>query len=166
MSQPIDPARVSRFAARRLAARPELAGELAARAAFTRAEMEQALAGAAADDEPALKRRLRELRERVVLRVMARDVAGSAALAAGSAARARPCVSGRALRCSGRGAMRERRAEGRREVERRELAQHVKLGPGGIRELEFIAQARRLVRGGRDSGLTVRPTLPGLAELA
>ncbi len=39
------------------------------------------------------------------------------------------------------------------EVTRRELADNVKLGPGGIREVEFIAQAFQLVRGGRDAAL-------------
>ena len=47
-------------------------------------------------------------------------------------------------------AMRRLHAEVRRDVARRELAEHVKLGPGGIREIEFIAQALQLVRGGRD----------------
>ena len=75
MSQPIDPARVSRFAARRLAARPALAAELSG-AAFTRAEMEAALQVAGKEDEEAFKRRLRQLRERVVLREMARDLNG------------------------------------------------------------------------------------------
>jgi glutamate-ammonia-ligase adenylyltransferase len=63
-------------------------------------------------------------------------------------------------------AMRRLHAEVRREVERRELAEHVKLGPGGIREIEFVAQALQLVRGGRDPALTVRPTLAVLPLLA
>ncbi len=63
-------------------------------------------------------------------------------------------------------AMRGLHAEVRRDVERRELAGHVKLGPGGIREIEFIAQALQLIRGGRDAALTVRPTLPVLSALA
>jgi glutamate-ammonia-ligase adenylyltransferase len=63
-------------------------------------------------------------------------------------------------------AMRRLHAEVRRDVARRELAEHVKLGPGGIREIEFIAQAQQLIRGGRDPALTVRPTLAVLAELA
>jgi glutamate-ammonia-ligase adenylyltransferase len=54
----------------------------------------------------------------------------------------------------------------RRDVERRELAEHVKLGPGGIREIEFVAQALQLVRGGRDPALMVRPTLTVLGRLA
>ena len=36
------------------------------------------------------------------------------------------------------------------EVQRRGLANDIKLGHGGIREIEFIAQAFQLVRGGRD----------------
>ncbi len=60
-------------------------------------------------------------------------------------------------------AMRRLHAEVRRDVERRDLAEHVKLGPGGIREIEFIVQALQLVRGGRDPELTVAPTLDALA---
>src|SRR4051794_34301365 len=80
MSQPIDPARVSRFAARRLAARPELGAELTRASAFARAEMDDALRGAVGEDESSFKRRLRQLRERVVLREMARDLRGAAPL--------------------------------------------------------------------------------------
>ncbi|HUQ75090.1 MAG TPA: bifunctional [glutamate--ammonia ligase]-adenylyl-L-tyrosine phosphorylase/[glutamate--ammonia-ligase] adenylyltransferase [Burkholderiales bacterium] len=295
MSQAIDPAWVSRFAARRLAARPALAAEFSSPVAFTRLEMERALDGAAMDDEAAFKRRLRNLRERVLLREMSRDLAGVASLdevcgamsdlaeisiatalawlkatelivvgmgklggrelnvssdidlvflhpdAEGAArlepaakrlmrllsdvtedgyvfrvdmrlrpygdsgplvgsfdflesyfitqgrtweryawlkARAlsgtrldelsaivRPFVFRKYLDYASLDAMRDLHAEVRRDVERRELAEHVKLGPGGIREVEFVAQALQLVRGGRDSALTVRPTLAALAEL-
>ncbi len=37
-----------------------------------------------------------------------------------------------------------------REVARRGLGRDIKLGPGGIREIEFTAQAFQLIRGGRD----------------
>jgi glutamate-ammonia-ligase adenylyltransferase len=40
-----------------------------------------------------------------------------------------------------------------REVGRRELAHHLKLGKGGIREIEFIVQSMQLVRGGNDRRL-------------
>jgi len=63
-------------------------------------------------------------------------------------------------------AMRRLHAEVRRDVARRDLADHVKLGPGGIREVEFVAQALQLIRGGRDPELTVRPTLQVLSILA
>jgi glutamate-ammonia-ligase adenylyltransferase len=52
-----------------------------------------------------------------------------------------------------------------REVERRELADHVKLGPGGIREIEFIVQALQLIRGGRDRRLQTQSLLKALATL-
>ena len=42
---------------------------------------------------------------------------------------------------------------------------NVKLGEGGIREIEFIVQALQIVRGGREPGLRVRGTLPALAAL-
>ena len=57
-------------------------------------------------------------------------------------------------------------AEIRREVARRELADHVKLGPGGIREIEFIVQAVQMIRGGREARLRSRPTVPVLHTLA
>jgi [glutamine synthetase] adenylyltransferase / [glutamine synthetase]-adenylyl-L-tyrosine phosphorylase len=52
-----------------------------------------------------------------------------------------------------------------REVERRELADHVKLGPGGIREIEFIVQAFQLIRGGRDKRLQTPSLFRALAIL-
>ncbi len=58
------------------------------------------------------------------------------------------------------------------EVRRRGLQQNVKLGTGGIREVEFIAQAFQLIRGGRDSRLqtsslmAVLNLLPETAGLA
>jgi len=286
---------ISRYAARLLAARPELAAELGAPGRFSREAMARALAGAAADPEPALRRRLRELRQRVLLRTMARDLAGSATLgevcetmsdlaeltigaclefldahdlivvgmgklggrelnvssdvdlvflhrdASGAerlepaarrlirllgevtedgfvfrvdmrlrpygasgplvccldfletyfvtqgreweryawikaraltadaerelAAVVRPFVFRKYLDYATLDAMRALHAEVRRDVERRERADDVKLGPGGIREVEFIAQALQLVRGGRDPELTIRPTLAVLARL-
>jgi glutamate-ammonia-ligase adenylyltransferase len=281
----------SRFAARLLAARPELAAELADARPFTRAEMLNALEGVADD---ALARELRRLRNRVLLRVMARDLGGLAGLdevcgtmtdlaevaiqrglgnhdlvvvgmgklggrelnvssdidlvflysgspedherheragrrlirllseptedgfvfrvdmrlrpngdsgplacsfdaletyfvaqgreweryawlkarALAGAARAeldavvRPFVFRKYLDFGTLAALRALHAEVRREVARRELAEHVKLGPGGIREIEFIVQALQLVRGGRDAELRVRPTLEALRVLS
>ncbi len=49
--------------------------------------------------------------------------------------------------------LREMKALIEREVQRRELAGHIKLGPGGIREVEFIVQTFQLIRGGRDPRL-------------
>jgi len=77
----------------------------------------------------------------------------------------RPFVYRKYLDYATLGAMRQLHAEVRREVARRELAEHVKLGPGGIREIEFVAQALQLARGGRDPALTERKTLRVLALL-
>jgi glutamate-ammonia-ligase adenylyltransferase len=311
MPDPIRKIALSRYAAQALAARPDLAHETdlahAARQPFSAAEMAQALRGSDSDDETAFKRRLRRLRQRVLLRTMARDLAGtdmhglaglaevcattselaeltiraalrwlreeelivvamgklgggelnvssdidlvfvhpdtrehpadpqqlertgrkliallndvtedgfafrvdmrlrpygeSGALVSGFdaleayfvgqgreweryawiKARAvsgfdsnkkeledivRPFVFRKYLDYATLAAMRRLHAEVRREVARRELAGHVKLGPGGIREIEFIAQALQLVRGGRDPELAVRPTLEVLKVLA
>jgi glutamate-ammonia-ligase adenylyltransferase len=284
----------SHYARRLLDAHPALAAEIASPAPFTREEMAVALAGAGRDDEPALMRRLRRLRQRVMLRLIARDLGGLASLeevcgtmtdlaeaAIGAALdeqelivvgmgklggrelnvssdidlvfvhpgaledqeryeragrrlirllsaptedgfvfrvdmRLRPYGDSGPLACTfefletyfiaqGReweryawikaralsgskgaelakvvrpfvfrkyldyatlGAMRQLHAEVRRDVARRELAGNVKLGPGGIREIEFVAQALQLVRGGRDAELTVRPTLEVLGKLS
>jgi glutamate-ammonia-ligase adenylyltransferase len=300
MPDPIRKIALSRHAMLRLAARPELAADIdlehAASRAFGEEELRAALDGCGADDEAALRRRLRRLRERVLLRTMARDLAGRAGLAEvcgamsdladaciraaldwlgerelivvamgklggrelnvssdidlvfvhpepadlGAAERAgrrliallsevtedgqvfrvdmrlrpygdsgalvsgfdalesyfvaqgreweryawikarpisgalaadaarrhaelaaivRPFVFRKYLDYGTLEAMRRLHAEVRRDVARRELAGHVKLGPGGIREIEFIAQALQLVRGGRDPELTERATL-------
>ncbi|MSQ62314.1 MAG: bifunctional [glutamate--ammonia ligase]-adenylyl-L-tyrosine phosphorylase/[glutamate--ammonia-ligase] adenylyltransferase [Betaproteobacteria bacterium] len=306
MSDPIRKITLSRYAAQAIAARPELAQETdpgrGAHAPFSAAEMAQALAGSDSDDEASFKRRLRRLRQRVLLRTMERDLEKQANLAEVCLAmselavqsiraalrwlneeelivvamgklgggelnvssdidlvfvhpdtkenpadtqqlersgrkliallndvtedgfafrvdmRLRPygdsgaLVSGfdalesyfvaqgreweryawiKARAVSGLdsdirnlgeivrpfvfrkyfdyatlAAMRRLHAEVRRDVARRELAGHVKLGPGGIREIEFITQALQLVRGGRDPELTARPTLAVLALLA
>lgn len=321
MSDPIQKIGLSRYARRALAARPELTAELADPAPFTRDEMLNALGGPGADGDARLKRSLRQLRNRVLLRVMARDLSGRAALdevcatmsdlaevalraaldsaerrlraefgtPRSSAGRAQSLVAvgmgklgGRELNVSsdidlvfvypeegetdarrsltnheyfdrlgrrligllaeitedglvfrvdmrlrpygdsgalatsfdaleaylvahGReweryawikarplsgerhdelaaivrpfvfrkyldyaslAAMRRLHAEVRRDVARRELAEHVKLGPGGIREIEFVVQALQLIRGGRDPALTVRPTLEVLSVLS
>ncbi|MEC5385935.1 bifunctional [glutamate--ammonia ligase]-adenylyl-L-tyrosine phosphorylase/[glutamate--ammonia-ligase] adenylyltransferase [Uliginosibacterium sp. H3] len=79
---------------------------------------------------------------------------------------ARPFVFRKYLDFGAINAMRALHAQIRREVARREMADNIKLGPGGIREIEFIAQVFQLIRGGRDAGLRVRPTLQVLDALA
>ncbi|NJD35115.1 MAG: bifunctional [glutamate--ammonia ligase]-adenylyl-L-tyrosine phosphorylase/[glutamate--ammonia-ligase] adenylyltransferase [Betaproteobacteria bacterium] len=63
-------------------------------------------------------------------------------------------------------AMRELHAQIRREVAKKDMADNVKLGPGGIREIEFIAQVFQLIRGGRDTPLQVKSTQKVLKLLA
>ncbi|TON86831.1 bifunctional [glutamate--ammonia ligase]-adenylyl-L-tyrosine phosphorylase/[glutamate--ammonia-ligase] adenylyltransferase [Vibrio parahaemolyticus] len=55
------------------------------------------------------------------------------------------------------------------EVRRRGLTNNIKLGAGGIREIEFIAQVFQLIRGGREPSLRNRgllETLNGIEDLA
>jgi len=56
---------------------------------------------------------------------------------------------------------RQIREQGRRQ----DHADNIKLGPGGIREIEFIVQALQLVRGGREMPLRLRETLAALEAL-
>lgn len=51
------------------------------------------------------------------------------------------------------------------EVARKELADDIKRGPGGIREIEFLVQALQLIRGGREPALRGRQLLPALQAL-
>jgi [glutamine synthetase] adenylyltransferase / [glutamine synthetase]-adenylyl-L-tyrosine phosphorylase len=53
-----------------------------------------------------------------------------------------------------------------REVSRRDLDHHLKLGKGGIREVEFIVQSMQLVRGGSDRRLQNAALLEVLPLLA
>ncbi|MES1933783.1 (glutamate--ammonia-ligase) adenylyltransferase [Salinisphaera shabanensis T35B1] len=53
-----------------------------------------------------------------------------------------------------------------RQVVRAELQDNIKLGIGGIREIEFIVQAFQLIRGGQEPSLQDTRLLPTLARLA
>ncbi len=46
------------------------------------------------------------------------------------------------------------------------MAEHLKLGPGGIREIEFLVQALQLIRGGREPLLRTASLLAALQALA
>lgn len=63
-------------------------------------------------------------------------------------------------------ALRDLHRQIRAEVTRRDLQDNIKLGPGGIREIEFIAQIFQLIRGGRDADLRERSTRGALQSLA
>ena len=62
--------------------------------------------------------------------------------------------------------MRKLHAQIRQEVQRRNRLNNIKLGPGGIREIEFTAQVFQLIRGGSDARLRIRPTRGVLQRLA
>lgn len=61
--------------------------------------------------------------------------------------------------------MRKLHEQIRAEVARKDRHHNIKLGRGGIREIEFIAQVFQLIRGGRDASLRIRPTREVLHQL-
>ncbi|MBW8330344.1 MAG: bifunctional [glutamate--ammonia ligase]-adenylyl-L-tyrosine phosphorylase/[glutamate--ammonia-ligase] adenylyltransferase [Thiobacillus sp.] len=77
----------------------------------------------------------------------------------------RPFVFRKYLDFGAFAAIRDLHVQIQREVARREMAHNVKLGPGGIREIEFTAQVFQLIRGGQITRLQQRPTLTVLHEL-
>lgn len=62
--------------------------------------------------------------------------------------------------------MRDLKVQIQRDVMQRGLEDNIKLGRGGIREVEFVAQVFQLIRGGQDTELQVKPTLQVLQLLA
>jgi len=94
--------------------------------------------------------------------VKARAVTARDAYAELYAAAVRPFVYRRYLDYGVFESLREMKGLIGREVERRELADHVKLGPGGIREIEFMVQAFQLIRGGRERRLQTTSLLQAL----
>lgn len=98
--------------------------------------------------------------------IKARASAGDRAAGEELLARLRPFVYRRYLDYGALEAIRGMKEMIAREVERKSMADNVKLGPGGIREIEFIAQALQLIRGGREPALRERTTLKALSLLA
>ena len=94
-------------------------------------------------------------------RPVAGDLEGGEALLAGLS----PFVYRRYFDYGALESLREMKAMIAREVKRRRLADNVKLGRGGIREIEFIAQAFQLIRGGQDPALQQRALQPVLTYL-
>jgi [glutamine synthetase] adenylyltransferase / [glutamine synthetase]-adenylyl-L-tyrosine phosphorylase len=78
----------------------------------------------------------------------------------------RPFVFRRYLDFGVFAALREMKALIARDVVRRDRVQSLKLGVGGIREIEFIVQAFQLVRGGQDGLLRQASLLHVLPQLA
>ena len=98
--------------------------------------------------------------------IKARPVAGPARAAAGLMALLKPFVYRRYLDFGAFDSLRNLKEQIAREVERRQMRDNIKLGPGGIREIEFIAQAFQLVRGGRQVLLQQRGVQAVLDALA
>ncbi len=98
--------------------------------------------------------------------VKARPITAAERYAEVQAAAIRPFVYRRYLDYGVFESLREMKALIAREIERRELADNIKLGPGGIREIEFIVQALQLTRGGRDRRLQTPSLVAALEYLA
>ena len=78
----------------------------------------------------------------------------------------RPFVFRKYLDFNAYEAMRSLHKQIRQEVSRKGMADNVKLGAGGIREVEFIAQIFQLIRGGQVRSLQCKGTQEALCELA
>ncbi|MEQ1766080.1 MAG: bifunctional [glutamate--ammonia ligase]-adenylyl-L-tyrosine phosphorylase/[glutamate--ammonia-ligase] adenylyltransferase [Methylotenera sp.] len=61
--------------------------------------------------------------------------------------------------------MRDLKIQIQRDVNSKGMHDNIKLGRGGIREIEFVAQVFQLIRGGQDQSLQIKPTLSVLELL-
>ncbi len=95
----------------------------------------------------------------------ARPVAGDLEAGGRFLATLRPFVYRRYLDYGALDGLRAMKAAIAVEVARKELADDIKRGPGGIREIEFLVQALQLIRGGREPALQERRLLPALRAL-
>ncbi|PPU48122.1 bifunctional glutamine synthetase adenylyltransferase/deadenyltransferase [Xanthomonas arboricola] len=77
----------------------------------------------------------------------------------------RPFVYRRYLDFTALDGLREMKAAITAEVARHDRLDDIKRGPGGIREIEFLAQSLQLIRGGREPSLRERRLLPALQAL-
>lgn len=95
----------------------------------------------------------------------ARTVAGNIEVGEAWLQTLRPFVYRRYLDFTALDGLRTMKASIAAEVARRDMADDIKRGPGGIREIEFLAQSLQLIRGGREPELRCRRLLDALAAL-
>ena len=98
--------------------------------------------------------------------IKARPMAGDLAAGERLMQQLRPFVYRRYLDFGAFGQLREMKVMIEREMAKKGMRDNVKLGPGGIREVEFIGQVFQLLRGGREPALQQRGILPILHVLA
>ncbi|MFZ1493932.1 MAG: bifunctional [glutamate--ammonia ligase]-adenylyl-L-tyrosine phosphorylase/[glutamate--ammonia-ligase] adenylyltransferase [Candidatus Competibacter denitrificans] len=98
--------------------------------------------------------------------IKARVVAGDRVAGERLLADLRPFVYRRYLDYSAFASLRDMKVLIAQEIERKGMRGNVKLGPGGIREIEFIGQAFQLIYGGREPALRERSILRVLDILA
>ncbi|RCV88255.1 bifunctional [glutamate--ammonia ligase]-adenylyl-L-tyrosine phosphorylase/[glutamate--ammonia-ligase] adenylyltransferase [Billgrantia montanilacus] len=95
----------------------------------------------------------------------ARPVAGDLEAGGELLANLRPFVYRKYLDFGAIESLREMKGLINREVKRKGMQANIKLGPGGIREVEFVVQAFQLIRGGRDTELQVTSLKTALERL-
>lgn len=81
------------------------------------------------------------------------------------AALVRPFVFRKYLDYNAYHAMRALHRQIKQEVQKRGMEHNIKLGAGGIREIEFIAQIFQMIRGGQNPSLQLKGTQETLAKL-
>jgi len=97
--------------------------------------------------------------------IKARPLAGDVAAGEQLLEILRPFIYRRYLDFGAFEAIRDMKAMITQQVRRKGMEDNVKLGAGGIREVEFIGQVFQLIRGGRERDLQVQPILDVLALL-
>ena len=95
----------------------------------------------------------------------ARAVAGDIAAGEAWLETLRPFVYRRYLDFTALDGLRDMKAAITAEVAHHARLDDIKRGPGGIREIEFLAQSLQLIRGGREASLRERRLLPALQAL-
>jgi len=97
--------------------------------------------------------------------IKARPVAGDPVAGEQLQAMLHPFVYRRYLDYRAFGELRQLKFQITQELQRKDRLNNIKLGPGGIREIEFVAQAFQLIRGGRNKALQQRQILKVLETL-
>jgi len=92
--------------------------------------------------------------------IKARPVAGDLAAGARFIEDVRPFVYRRYIDYSSVEALQEMHSNVREDARRKDRLDDIKRGPGGIREIEFLAQCFQILRGGRETSLQT-PSLDG-----
>lgn len=98
--------------------------------------------------------------------IKARVISGNALDSQAFEALRKPFVYRKYLDFGAIGALRDLKQMIAKEVRRKGIEHNIKLGEGGIREVEFIAQALQILHGGRDQGLQKPALLKVLPYLA
>ena len=97
--------------------------------------------------------------------IKARQVAGDFRMGAQLMAMLKPFVYRRYLDYGAFEELRGLKLQITQELKRKDRMENIKLGPGGIREIEFIGQAFQLIRGGHEKSLQTRGILDVLSLL-